>query len=153
MLKWSRTNSHPSHWHFFQLPMATWDSSPFSDSVSNQLLKDTIAASRPSDLFNPSPKQVLKFSHFNPYLLSQQLPAWVGVCRGFRGTTTTWREEATLLPYCGSHPLHTPSMKSSTCFPLLRSEHRNRQAHCLRISWNSIYASTSHLNNALVLFV
>lgn len=107
MLKWRPTNSHPSLQDFFQLPVATWDSSQFPDSVSNQLLKDAVAVSRPSDLFQPSPKQVLKFSHFKPYLLSQQLPcrdwlfpALVDIYRGLCGTPSSQGEEPTLLPYC-----------------------------------------------------
>lgn len=81
MLKWNQSVTQLIG--IFQLPatpVTTWDSSPFSDSVFQISHSKTLfAVSKFLDLFDPSPKYVLKFSQFNPYLSWRQLlcSGWV----------------------------------------------------------------------------
>lgn len=93
MLKWSLDLSQPTHWDFSQLPTATWHSSQFSDSVFQiSHSKILFAVSKSPDLFNPSPKYVLKFSQSNPYSSRRQLLCsdWVTLRRCQVCTEAPW---------------------------------------------------------------
>lgn len=109
MLKWSLDLSQSTHWDFFQLPTATWHSSQFPDSVFQiSHSKILFAVSKSPDLFNPSPKYVLKFSQFNLYLSQRRLVCnnWITLLHGQvfaegpAAAPAAWKGETSPLQNC-----------------------------------------------------